>query len=176
MEPKQASLRRAISAAYYSLFHLLIDDGARRITANPSLQPYVARSFQHTAVKDAANKVFAQSMKTPPWPAPLFTASIEPELIRVCNTFVDLQSLRHSADYNTAISFKRTKLLWQLAVLKLLTKTGLCLTHPTMQQSFSCSLPNYCPTDRHSRFLLLHRLALFNAAMDLTYYQRLLKR
>ena len=106
MEPKQASLRRAISAAYYSLFHLLIDDGARRITANPSLQPYVARSFQHTAVKDAANKVIAQSMKTPPWPAPLFTASIEPELIRVCNTFVDLQSLRHSADYNTAISFK----------------------------------------------------------------------
>ena len=132
MEPKQASLRRAISAAYYSLFHLLIDDGARRITTNP--------------------------------------------LIRVCNTFVDLQSLRHSADYNTAISFKRTKLLWQLAVLKLLTKTGLCLTHPTMQQSFSCSLPNYCPTYSHSRFLLLHRLALFNAAMNLTYYQRLLKR
>ena len=111
MEPKQASLRRAISAAYYSLFHLLIDDGARRITANPSLQPYVARSFQHTAVKDAANKVIAQSMKTPPWPAPLFTASIEPELIRVCNTFVDLQSLRHSADYNTAISFKRAEVI-----------------------------------------------------------------
>ena len=111
MEQKQASLRRAISAAYYSLFHLLIDDGARRVTANPSLQPYVARSFQHTAVKDAANKVIAQSMKTPPWPAPLFTASIEPELIRVCNTFVDLQSLRHSADYNTAISFKRTEVV-----------------------------------------------------------------
>ncbi len=50
-------------------------------------------------------------MKTPPWPAPLFTASIEPELIRVCNTFVDLQSLRHSADYNTAISFKRAEVV-----------------------------------------------------------------
>lgn len=111
MEPKQASLRRAISAAYYSLFHLLIDDGARRVTDNPALQPYVARSFQHTAVKDAANKIIAQSMKTPPWPAPLFTASIEPELIRVCNTFVDLQSLRHSADYNTAISFKRAEVV-----------------------------------------------------------------
>ena len=67
MEPKQASLRRAISAAYYSLFHLLIDDGARRITTNP--------------------------------------------LIRVCNTFVDLQSLRHSADYNTAISFKSAEVV-----------------------------------------------------------------
>ena len=67
MEPKQASLRRAISAAYYSLFHLLIDDGARRITTNP--------------------------------------------LIRVCNTFIDLQSLRHSADYNTAISFKSAEVV-----------------------------------------------------------------
>ncbi len=45
MKPKQASLRRAISAAYYSVFHLLIDDGARRNTANAMLQTYVARSF-----------------------------------------------------------------------------------------------------------------------------------
>jgi hypothetical protein len=70
MKPKQASLRRGISAAYYSVFHLLIDDGARRITANTMLQPYVARSLQHTSVKDAANKVIEQSKVTPPWPAP----------------------------------------------------------------------------------------------------------
>ena len=42
MKPKQASLRRAISAAYYSVLHLLIDDGARRVTANPTLHPFVA--------------------------------------------------------------------------------------------------------------------------------------
>lgn len=71
MKPKQASLRRAISAAYYSVFHLLIDDGARRITTNATLQPYVARSFQHTSVKDAANKVIDQLKASPPWPAPL---------------------------------------------------------------------------------------------------------
>ncbi len=111
MKPKQASLRRAISAAYYSIFHLLVDDGARRITTNTTLQPYVARSFQHTSVKDSANKVIEQSKVAPPWPAPLFAASIEPELIRVCTTFVDLQSLRHSADYNTAASFKRAEVV-----------------------------------------------------------------
>jgi uncharacterized protein (UPF0332 family) len=111
MKPKQASLRRAISAAYYSVFHLLIEDGARRITANTMLQAYVARSFHHTSTKDAANRVIEQSKATPPWPAPLFTATIEPELIRVCTTFVDLQSLRHSADYNTAVSFKRAEVL-----------------------------------------------------------------
>jgi uncharacterized protein (UPF0332 family) len=111
MKPKQASLRRAISAAYYSLFHLLIDDGARRITTSATLQPYVARSFQHASVKDAANKVIEQSKDSPPWPAPLFTSSIELELIGVCTTLLDLQSLRHSADYNTAVSFKRAEVV-----------------------------------------------------------------
>jgi hypothetical protein len=32
---------------------------------------------------------------------------IEPELVRVCNAFVDLQSLRHQAEYNIAKTFKR---------------------------------------------------------------------
>jgi len=54
MKPKQALLRRAISAAYYSLFHLLNDDGAKRIKTSATLQPYVARSFQHASVQDAA--------------------------------------------------------------------------------------------------------------------------
>jgi hypothetical protein len=111
MKPKQASLRRAISAAYYSVFHLLIDDGAKRITTNTTLQPYVARSFEHASVKNAANKVIEQSKDSPPWPAPLFTPSIEVELISVCTTFVDLHSLRHSADYNTSVSFKRAEVV-----------------------------------------------------------------
>ncbi len=98
MRPKQASLRRAISAAYYSLFHLLIDEGARRISSTVELQPYIARSFQHAAIKDAANRVMAHSLGAPPWPATLFASPVEAELISVCNTFVDLQSLRHKAD------------------------------------------------------------------------------
>ena len=32
-KPKQASLRRAVSAAYYALFHLLVADGAKRAAA-----------------------------------------------------------------------------------------------------------------------------------------------
>ena len=111
MRPKQASLRRAIAAAYYSVFHLLIDEGARRISTNVALQPYIARSFQHTAIKEAANKVMAQSQSSPPWPGPLFTVPVEAELISVCNAFVDLQSLRHKADYNTALSFKRAEVV-----------------------------------------------------------------
>jgi hypothetical protein len=88
---------------------LLIDEGARRISSNVALQPYIARSFQHAAIKEAANKVMAQSQSTSPWPGPLFTTPVEAELISVCNAFVDLQSLRHKADYNTALSFERAE-------------------------------------------------------------------
>ncbi len=100
MKPKQVSLRRAISAAYYSIFHLLIDEAARRISANAVLQPYIVRSFQHKNLKEAANKIIAQSSPQPPWPGQLLSTLIEPELVRVCKAFVDLQSLRHQADYN----------------------------------------------------------------------------
>jgi hypothetical protein len=111
LKPKQASLRRAISAAYYSLFHLLIDDAASRITTNTAIQPYVARSFSHTALKDSANKLIAQTKPSQAWPRPLLSLPVSPELINVCNTFVDLQSLRHSADYDTATFFKRAQVI-----------------------------------------------------------------
>lgn len=53
----------------------------------------------------------AQSQSSPPWPGPLFTVPVEAELITVCNALVDLQSLRHKADYNTALSFKRAEVV-----------------------------------------------------------------
>lgn len=118
MKPKQASLRRAISAAYYSIFHLLIDEAARRISTNTALQPYIARSFEHKNLKDAANKIIAQSSPQPPWPGQLLSAPIEPELARVCNAFVDLQSLRHQADYNVAKTFKRADVVFEVSRAK----------------------------------------------------------
>ena len=80
MKPKQASLRRAIAAAYYSIFHLLIDEAARRISANAALQTIIARSFAHKNLKEAANKIIAQSSRQPPWPGKLLSTPIEPEL------------------------------------------------------------------------------------------------
>jgi hypothetical protein len=118
MKPKQPSLRRAISAAYYSVFHLLIDEAARRISANAALQSYIARSFEHKSVKEAANKIIPQTSSQPPWPGQLLSTPVEPELVRVCNPFVDLQSLRHQADHNTAIEFKRSDVVIEVSRAK----------------------------------------------------------
>lgn len=52
-KPRQASLRRAVSSAYYSLFHLLLDEaaalvaGAGPLKSKTDLRRLVGRSFTH---------------------------------------------------------------------------------------------------------------------------------
>jgi hypothetical protein len=43
--PSQASLRRAVSTAYYALFHLLIEDAAKRWSGSPEAQTGMERGF-----------------------------------------------------------------------------------------------------------------------------------
>ena len=39
--PKQASLRRSVSASYYAVFHLLVDNGVRRlVSGGPTASPF----------------------------------------------------------------------------------------------------------------------------------------
>src|SRR5260370_506909 len=53
--PRQASLRRAISTAYYALFHLLITEAVSnwRIAAQ---RPLLARNFEHNRMKAASGR------------------------------------------------------------------------------------------------------------------------
>ena len=53
-KPKQASLRRAVSAAYYALFHLLINEATRLFLSGvqrEALRLRLARAFRHSAMK-----------------------------------------------------------------------------------------------------------------------------
>ena len=57
--PHQPSLRRAVSTAYYALFHLLIAEA----TANwqrPELRAILGRVFDHGPMKQAADKKVAE--------------------------------------------------------------------------------------------------------------------
>lgn len=55
-KPKQANLRRAISAAYYALFHQLTQDAveARVPARRGDLQVQLARKFAHKTMKNVA--------------------------------------------------------------------------------------------------------------------------
>lgn len=112
-KPKQASLRRAVSAAYYSLFHLLAADAARAMfggTDAADLRLVLRRAFQHATMKKAAQgaaKGFGTGKLAEPW-KPLL-AALSPELVLVARTFVDLQQARHQADYDVGRPVTRTE-------------------------------------------------------------------
>jgi hypothetical protein len=107
-KPKQASLRRAISAAYYALFHLLTEEAANAMCAgskSADLRMIVRRAFEHTAMKNAA-KGFGAGNPAEVW-KPLLAAP-SPDLQRVARSFVDLQEARAQADYDLSLHFSNS--------------------------------------------------------------------
>lgn len=95
--PKQASLRRALSAAYYALFHLLTSDAARSHSPRV-LRSRVKRAFDHAAMKEVCIGIAAGSPSGKL--AGLFAPPISQDLRDVARAFVELQQLRHQADYD----------------------------------------------------------------------------
>ena len=51
--PKQASLRRAVSTAYYALFHLLIQEASAN-WSRKDMRDYLARAFEHGTMRQAS--------------------------------------------------------------------------------------------------------------------------
>jgi uncharacterized protein (UPF0332 family) len=95
--PKQASLRRAVSTAYYSLFHLLIGD-AVLCWKLPSQRPALARAYDHSRMKGACMRC----------------ASADADLKTVANAFVELQQLRHRADYDNGKTWARIEAISEI--------------------------------------------------------------
>ena len=106
--PKQASLRRAVSAAYYALFHLLLDEGAGLFVADKGLRKLLRRAFGHGEMKKAANS-FASGGNLPDHVRKAYPAAIPTELRKVAKAFVNLQVSRHAADYDLAATFTRVE-------------------------------------------------------------------
>lgn len=96
--PKQANLRRAVSTAYYALFHHLVDDGvasvANRSRAAAARRQLVSRKFERATMYRASRGITSGA----PW-SQAAQASFPPEILVVADAFVLLQEERHHADY-----------------------------------------------------------------------------
>ncbi len=117
--PKQASLRRAISAAYYALFHLLVAEAARLVSpAQPAgLRLAVSRAFDHGQMRSVCAG-FAQGQagqrgnrSVPPATRALLDFPLDPALVRILDAFVVLQEVRHQADYDLGRQWTRVTAL-----------------------------------------------------------------
>src|SRR5260370_14867658 len=94
--PSQASLRRAVSTAYYSLFHLLIEEAARLWQGSAEWRTGLERGFQHGSMQNTSR----QFVKLSCWDWHGNQQHIPPALRQVASAFVALPAERHTADYD----------------------------------------------------------------------------
>ena len=108
--PRQASLRRAISTAYYAIFQLLIHEATMN-WKRAEQRDLLARHFEHGKMKSASERQVSECERFfKARPTDVSGQEIERmrRLHAVAKVFVGAQQLRHSADYDNAKTWSRT--------------------------------------------------------------------
>ena len=101
----EVTLRRALSSAYYGLFHRLTTAGSMPFAAGGEpLRFQAARAFSHTAMR----KVCDAYVRSPARPFPTGLEKLSPNppdrrLIGIALAFARLQEGRHLADYDFSV-------------------------------------------------------------------------
>lgn len=114
--PKDASLRRAVSTAYYALFHLLTDEASRFLISGSNRDPLrnlVARSFVHSEMSRTA-KAFSSGyggLASHIQGIIPGTSGFPEKLSTVAAAFYELQMARHKADYDVSYRLTRKETL-----------------------------------------------------------------
>ena len=94
---RQVDLRRAISAAYYAMFHLLVEDGGQRwLGGSAAAVTGLQRAFDHGPMKNTSQQYMVQQKLD--WHG--VPQEVPVALRRVARAFVNLQDYRHIADYD----------------------------------------------------------------------------
>ena len=112
--PSSADLRRAVSNAYYALYHCI----TRQVTlyilpqASSTTRYEFVRHFKHEGIRQVCTW-----LTQPPGQIPKHATDCAavmracPDLVVIANTFTDLQQARHDADYNHAADFTKEEVL-----------------------------------------------------------------
>jgi uncharacterized protein (UPF0332 family) len=114
-DPKQASIRRSVSTAYYALFHFLAQEAAQGWKGTDAMRVGLERKFEHTKMK-AVSQAVAQD-KWSGWSTP--SLKVPSELRFIARTFVILQEARHLADYDNAKEWTPTEARDKVAEVQL---------------------------------------------------------
>jgi len=112
-KPRQASLRRSVSASYYALFHLLIDAAIKRAFPGEDRAPlrhYLARTISHSDIKNLAQDFSRASVPENLRPV-LGIDTLDERLVFVAKAFIQLQNARLDADYNLSKKFVKSKVI-----------------------------------------------------------------
>ncbi|MCC7422285.1 MAG: hypothetical protein IT428_18560 [Planctomycetaceae bacterium] len=113
--PRQANLRRAVSSAYYAAFHALIDGSCRMVFGGQHQQaPFrqvLGRAFSHSVMKEACRSFLGGTLKASVRKGLPSAFTIPAAVRRMAEAFVELQQIRHLADYDLTERFTRSDVL-----------------------------------------------------------------
>ena len=131
----QADLRRAVSTAYYALFHLLISETALNWSRDSSRDAF-GRMFDHAQMRKASQRL-SDSRLFP-------FSSEDPALVKnlktVAQAFVQLQDKRHVADYHNGIRWSHTESLQEVATARQAFLVWASIRNENIAQEYLVSL------------------------------------
>ena len=135
----QASLRRAVSTAYYALFHLLISEATLN-WARPELRSDLGRVFEHGKMKSASSErraALSLVLKNDPHGR---DSAVTRHLHIVTNTFVVVQAERNDADYNAGRQWTHTEVVRQIDVVATAFESWKAIREEPAAQAYLVSL------------------------------------
>ena len=119
--PRQVDLRRAISSAYYAVFHHVLaaaaDEFIGKTKRNSPHYTLAYRSIDHRNLRSLCEEF---GKPTPPakYLKYLPPNAMGPNIREFCTALVDLQEKRHSADYDPSMRFKTSDALISIATAR----------------------------------------------------------
>lgn len=109
-KPRQANLRRAVSTAYYAVFHMLIASAVAN-WKSARQRPALARAFEHKRMHQACRNIKKRQFQK-------VNPSTVQHLKLVADAFMQLQQHRHTADYDNSKRWTRTEVLTHIEMTR----------------------------------------------------------
>jgi len=133
--PSQLTLRRAVSAAYYAVFHYLIAEATSNWN-NVPLRTALGRAYDHGIMKTASNRI----LNPKDFPYSGEDSTVVANLRFVAQTFSQLQDDRHFADYNLTKDLDPVEALTQVKSAEKIFNTWPAIRGEQISQAYLVSL------------------------------------
>jgi len=131
----QLALRRAVSAAYYAVFHYLIAEATSN-WSNIPLRTALARAYDHGVMKTASNRI----LNPKDFPYTGEDPAVVAKLRFVAQAFSQLQEDRHFADYNLTKDLDSVEALTQVKSAEKIFNTWPTIRAEQIAQAYLVSL------------------------------------
>jgi hypothetical protein len=115
--PRPVWLRRAVSTAYYGLYHCICLEAARHMLPNgrDEQQLWMARAFGHAEIKECCAWIDGRQGCSRKRVVPLVRELKTASIAGVAGSFCDLQEARHRADYDHLAVFSKATTVAHIA-------------------------------------------------------------